>query len=830
MALRNLEVVVTVVDKASKDLEKIEGKVKGTGDAAKKANVDFTGFNRTLFATTAFVGTFIKAFGSLTKSFEEGSELDRLSNQFERVLGPKGELFTQISGLTDASIDKFEAMREGISLRSLGIVGSVEQVADIMAKSGVAAKLAGKDSGEGIKAYSEFLKDGSESHLEFLNLIAKTNPALQAQMAILHKVGGVMGGVISTQTRLALGQSLLNAAVRGNLKGFRDLRDILLDAKQNFALFRGELGRLLLTALGPIVDKISLFMLKLSMTIDHIRKNEKNLVFLTKAVLLATGAVLGLAGALGTLRLATIALSSLGLGLPRLLFLVVSLTSAFLGITHSADSFIDRLKIFAGFVKGVWQLVTSLDRKTGIAQIDDDLKKLLEKNGIFVFAQNVARAISVVKTVVEDMIDAFKWSAKMLDNIFGGIARSFISLIGKFKEPWEHFWIDDSLNPVQKFLRSFLVVGTTFGTIFAAVFVKSVLGKVAGGLLSKMPVIGKLFGGKSGGPRGTKSDPIYIRSADSMAKSLTKGAMDIVKWLRPVFGPLIEFLAPVIKLFKDLSVTAEYLADYGFAGLRYALSETLMPIIEGLGTVITDVVAPILVFGSAIYGAVQGIMDGMDGFKAFFQGIFDLGKAVSDVVLNFIESNKYLMAVVEGFKSVAHGIYVVVSELFRFTKFLVTEMPVLLMKLIAQGFRNILGFAGLGAGGAGSWMTNLAKKLSPGSFTEPDATNKDQNTAGGSGEKTNISIPAGANDSQEDTINALGEHLKTITGSQRKQTQQTIEDALRQDSAGGSAITADEMANIMKDASTDQVSVLQRIEANTRNGGPSGAVANRRGP
>jgi len=824
MALRNLEVVVTVVDKASKDLEKIENKVRDTGKAAAKSNVDFTGFNRTLFATTAFVGTFIKAFSSLTKSFEAGSELDRLSNQFERVLGPKGDLFTQISNLTDASIDKFEAMREGISLRSLGIVHSTEQVADIMAKSGVAAKLAGKDSGEGIKAYSDFLKDGSESHLEFLNLIAKTNPALQAQMAILHKAGGMMGGVISTQARLALGQSLLNAAVRGNLKGFRDLRDILLDAKQNFALFRGELGRLLLTALGPIVDKISTLALKMSMFIDNVRKNEKNLVFLTKAILVTTGAVLGLAGALGTLRLATIALSSLGLGLPRLLFLVVSLGSAFLGITHKADSFIDRLKVFAGFVKGVWQLVTSLDRKTGISQIDDDIKKLLEKNGIFVFAQNVARAISVVQTVVKDMIDAFRYAAKTLDFLFGGMARKFVQLVEKFKEPWEHFWIDESLSPIEKFIRGFTVLGTTFGTLFAGLFIKSVLGKVAGGLLSKVPIIGKLFGGGRG-PSGRKSDPIYTRAADSIGKSLLGGIKSVGGTL---FEPLMKFLAPVTKLFGELNTVLEYTAEYGLQGLRYALGELIEPILALGKTVLTDVVAPLMVFGSALYGAIQGIAETFDDWKSFFGGIMDLGKAVAGVVIQFIESQKYLMMFVKAVGTVA-------SELFRFAKFMVTEMPIVLMKLIAMGFKNIFGWLGIGAGTLGKEMSALAKKWSPTSFPDTgiptaEEDKKKQNTAGMDGDKTNISIPdtPGAGD-QEAQINMLGEHLKTLSGSQRAATQRTIEDALRSDSAGGSAITAEEMQKIMDNSNSDQVSVLQKIEANTRTP-TGGALQNRRGP
>jgi hypothetical protein len=240
--------------------------------------------------------------------------------------------------------------------------------------------------------------------------------------------------------------------------------------------------------------------------------------------------------------------------------------------------------------------------------------------------------------------------------------------------------------------------------------------------------------------------------------------------------------------------------------------------------VLEDVVAPIAVFGSAIYGAIQGIVETADEWKAFFKGIFDLGKAVSDVVLSFIENNKYL-------KAAKDAIVSVVSELFRFVKFMVTEFPIVLMKLIAQGFKNIFGFVGLGAGGLGKELSALARKLSPTSVTDaaqPQDDKKKQNTAGMDGDKTNISIPEapGAGD-QEAQINMLGEHLKTLNGAQRKAAQENIEAALRSDSAGGSAITADEMQKIMEGSSQDQIGVLQKIEANTRSQ-TGGAFKNQR--
>ena len=810
MAIRNLEVVITVTDKASKDLDKIGKKVSQTGDAAKKATVDFTGFNRTLFATTAFVGTFVKMFSSLGKSFEEGASLDRLSNQFERVLGPKSHLSAMIGNFTDSFVDEFEAMRQGIALKSMGIVSGVDQVAEIFSRASVAAKQAGKESGEGIKSYSDFLKDGNVSHLQFLNLIAQSNPALQAQMAILGKVGGVMSNVISTQSRLALGQRLLFLATKDQMKGGRDLTDTLRFLNQQWQFMRGELGRLLLTAMQPILESLALFINKVRLVIDNVRANEKHIVFLTKVIIVATGATLAFAGALGTLRLAAIALGSLGFGLPKLIFLTLALGSAFLGITKNADGVIGKLRVFAAFVKGVYQLVTNLNTKTGIAMIDEDIKKLLEENGIFTFAQNTARAISVVKRVVMDMYDAFRWMARRVDDIFGGIARSFINLIGKFKEPWENFWVSDSATPMQKFVRNFAVIGGSLATIFSGLIGKALLGK-AGNLLSKIPGLGFL-GGKGNGPRGTKSDPMYIRAADSAAGGIGNmlgNAWDfMVKMLK---GP-IELLTG---LFKNLSTVVEYTWEYGFKGLQYALEELLGPILKSASTAFTDVILPVMVFGSALYGAIEGIWETFAEWGKFFQGVFDLGKAVGAVTLKFIESIPFLKYLKDVVVSVAQG-------LFKVGKFLLVDGPMQLMKLIAAGWKNIFGWLGVGAGKLGESMTSWAKQISPDSFgsTMPEmpldgtkAMNGNEPSA--PGQKTNISIPQD-NKTPEDTIDALGQQLKGLSDGQRKSAQQAIEDAMKSDSAGGSAITADEMENIMKLMQNKQVDLLGQIADNTR--------------
>ncbi len=808
MAMRNLQVIITVTDKASKPLDDVAKKVRGTGKAAAESEVDFTKFNRTLFTTAAFVGTFSKMFSTLTSAFDQGSQLDRLSNQFERVLGPKGQLFQNLSQLTDTSIDKYEAMRQGISLKSLGIVKSSEHLAEILAKSGVAAKMAGHDSAEGVKNFSEFLKDGNVSHLQFLNLIAQTNPGLQAQMAILSKVGGVMGNVVSTQARLAIGMSLLNKATNGNLKGFRDLRDSVLDIKTNFKLFKDEMGRFLLTALQPLVDKFSLFLLKTSLFIENTLKADKNLVFLAKTVVVATGAVLGLAGALGTLRLATMALNSIGFGLPKLLATILLLGTGFLGITSKVDKFTDKLKVFGAFVKGVYQLVTSLNTKTGIAQIDEDLKELLEKNGIFVFAQNVSRAISVVRAVIKDMVDSFKWAARSIDNLFGGLGRKFIDTISKFKEPWENWWVNESATPIEKFMRSFTVIGSTLGATFAGMVIKGVLGKLGGSLLSKIPIIGGLFGGggRGGGPKGTKSDPIYTRDSNSVGSTVNFLSNFLGK------GNLLQGLSfgNILLKLKDGILGATTLFNiFRTLGLKEAFI--------ALRSLVNGVVGRFVAVGiaiAAVTGAFQGILNRSEEYTKFLVGVIDITKALFNVFYNFVKNSEILQTT------------------FSVIKTILIDWPLTILDKIREGWMYIFEIIGDWLGPLGEKFSKKARELAPDSFqkevsysplmeTKQDYSNLLgtsilPSTASTSGDKTDsVSIPTD-HTADADTMDFLGEQLKTVSGAQRKQMQMSVENALRSDSAGGSAITAEEMADIIKFSKDKQEDLLSKIEANTR--------------
>lgn len=520
MAARSLEVVARAKDGSSAALKKVQRSLRDTGKAAKRTGVDFTEFNRVMFSTTAFIGIFSNAIRQISDTLMEGAKVDRVASQFERVLGPSGRFFNAISGLTDNTIDRMEAMRAGISLKSLGIADNMDQIAGIVSRAGTAAKLAGKDSSEGIKQYTNFLKTGSIASLSFLNIIAETNPALQAQMAILQKAGGPLGKVITTQQKLAIGAALLQAATEGQLKGQRDLLDVLKDMGQAFFFAKANVGKFIGTALTPLLEKVTKAVFSFSDLIERIRTGDKQFMMFTKNLIVAGSAIISVLASLGTARLLFKALAAIGIGgIPFLALSVVSLAAAFSDLDKGLERVTRVFKLMGASVLGVFQLMSSFINSTenaasGIGKMDSALYDLLDEAGLLGFVTNISRAgIAVVefgKGVVSGITQAFDY----LNDKFGGAIDKIKEWLGLDTGPWS-----------RNVLKNAKAIGEVVGKLGATVLGVWGAFKLLGGakaLLSKIPIIGKFFGGGGPGgrgPSGTSADPIFVSMAGNFLSS-----------------------------------------------------------------------------------------------------------------------------------------------------------------------------------------------------------------------------------------------------------------------------------------------------------------------
>jgi hypothetical protein len=602
MARTNIDVVITVRDGASQPLDNVTKKIKSTGKAAKDASLDFVQFNKTLFTTTAFVATFVKGITSLRNSMEMGGDLERLSNQYERLLGPKGALFRSIDSMTTTAIARMDALKAGVDLRNLGIAKSSEQVAEIIAKAGTAAKLSGIDAGEGIEKFTNFLKDGSVANLEALGLIKRTDPQFQALLATLNKAGGVYGTVISTQAKLNIGMALLNKRVEGQLKNLRDLKDLTLLLNDSFSIMKRQIGSLLGQALRPLIEKLIPLIYKFGDVLEQIRKNEKHIVFLVRAFTILTGSVAGLVAALGTLKLAIKLLGFAGFGLPGLVAGVLWLTTAFIGLTHAAQGPMEKLRVLGAIFKGIYELVTNLDPETGMSKISKSTKALLEKYGLLDFVKTISRIVATTKRVVQDLGNVFQKVADKLDKITGGLFNGFKNYMSDFTKDWTTWWTSDAISDLQKFVRAAKVILTPLAAYLGFKVGKWALGKVAGGFLGS-------FGGKNDGSSPSKA--LWVQNIGDKLTGFGAGLGDKVsglggKFLSAILSALgLKTLGAQFKnLGKILQLSAKFLLKLDFKNLGRALS-LLPPLLGRLGIQSLSVIGRFGAIGAAAVAGYQ---------------------------------------------------------------------------------------------------------------------------------------------------------------------------------------------------------------------------------
>ncbi len=537
MARSNIDVVVKVTDLASNPLKEVNKNIKAVGKATKDASGDIVQFNKTLFSAMATIGFYTKAFSGLTRTIAEGAKFDRVSKQFESLLGPRGQFIEQISEFTDVGIDSFEALKHGIQLRMLGITKGMTDTAKLLATAGVAAKNAGLDTAEGMKNIVEFAKSGSIQNLENLGLIKRTDLGYQALTASLGRAAGMMSGVVLTQFRLNLGMSLLEKKTRGTMKGFADLESVVTNFRDRITLARFAIGEFLGKSIAPLIDSVTKLALKTFSFLDRIRDN-KSLQEMVKRFVILGGVVSTFIGIIASLQLGLKALSFLGVGgFPFIIGMVAALGLVFDKTKDPVEKLANFMKIFGAAISGVAQLVSSFlfdqdNYAKGVGKMDAKLHEFLSSQKVFGFSlldivKRVSQVIIVVTKFVTDVgkkliswfETAVNWISKFSDKI---------SKIAGIRSLIPRGLIDEG-----NLLRDTIVNITAAIVGLMAISKIPIVGGLLGKILGKVPVIGGLFGGGGGGgPKGTITDPMYVVSVGDKLSSAASGLGGFLgKWL-----------------------------------------------------------------------------------------------------------------------------------------------------------------------------------------------------------------------------------------------------------------------------------------------------------
>jgi len=501
---------------------------KSTTDVKKK----FKDFNQTMFGATAFIGMFTQAFTNLSDVMMAGSQLDRSMTQFGKrfsselpasmktftdnskaELGTSGRFIQMIRGMTTNSIDMMSAMNSAIQLKSSGVVGTVKDMAELMAMAGTAAKSAGKDSAEGIRRVTSFLKDGSLAHLQHLGLLRESSPELIAYKAVLGKASGVMGTAMTSAFKLSFGMRVLRDATKGQLKGQRDLRDTLQDLAQFFGHLKSAMGNLLTASLQPLLEAFTEFQIKATVIIQDIIKNKKEILFLAKAFVIGATALAGFVLVIGTFRLAVTALTSLVGGIPLLTIVITALAAAVIFSKTSLKGLVEGFHTFGAVAQGAFQLIQSFTNDAdnfaaGIGKMDAKTHDMLKKKGLLGLVENISRVGAVIKIFVTSAAGSFMDTLDSMLSSLGSVGDKIKNFLGMDSKKWGRNWLDTAES-----------MGKAFGKVAI-----SILGIVAAFKLLSMgkSIFGAAKGlfssGKSGGkaPKGTSRDPLWVRMKSSL--------------------------------------------------------------------------------------------------------------------------------------------------------------------------------------------------------------------------------------------------------------------------------------------------------------------------
>jgi len=592
---RNINITVKVTDGATAKMRNVETQMKKMGKSTEQLNNNFLKFNRTLFTTTAFIGTFVAAFKGLTSAITTGVDFERVENNFERIFGKNSNVVNSISKFTDTVIDRTEAMQAAVQMANLGVVSNLTEASSILAKAGVAARMNGKAASEGIQAVTKALETGDVAVLRTTGIMSAADEQYLVTKGVLGKVGGAITGLIQKKAALRIITERLTSKTKDFMFGQMDLKDTVALLSRGFGTLKSRVGIFLAHVFSPMIIKFANFAENLAESIRNIQKINPEFMAMAKIAGFSAVAIAGLVATLGTLKLMTIALASTGFGLPALISLVLIGAGVFKSITNSVDSVNERLKVFSAFVKGVYQLLSSFNKETGISKLDKDLEDLLRKHGILDLAKNIARVSIVVKNFVTDVGStliswgktAFTWINKLTD--------AFKSFMGVDSGPWSRSWIE-GMDGVR---------GTLVKLVAGFVAFKALKG-IFGSVISNIPGLGGMFGG--GVNRGSSpTNPMFTKEVGlggaagvglASAGALGSIAKTIKDWLVSDLkkGVIFKALSPAFAFISSKLMAFGMLLKLWTVSLMTTLKFSLIPKLLLLGKVLLPLLAIVAAF------------------------------------------------------------------------------------------------------------------------------------------------------------------------------------------------------------------------------------------
>lgn len=453
-----VNIIISVKDLATAEINKIKKSLKGLNQATKEsADETVKDENRSAAATsqaekikeTALkrtslayleLGKSVKWLysGSLNggilgsvasagafKFAEMGAQSDELRISFEKTFGKgAGSLLDNVRTSVKGIVDDTTLMKNAIQANVAGIK-DISVLPELFKMGAVASQRLGLDASEGIELARKAVVEFNEGAMEQLGIINKLDPAYKTQLAIIEKTTKGLGAYMSIAQKVAYVQDQMarrfgnTEVLEDNLQAFRFLTSSLVNFKNNLMYIVGD-------ALAPFLRNIAMVTTELTKFISQIRSSS---AFKdgAMAIIRFTVALGGMITLLTVAKIAFMGLSLIFSGPFGLIGGFLALVGALKMARSGSGDFLETLSKLGKMATGIFQLLTSFDPNTGLAQINKDLADTLgpkTMQSVIAIARAIESGIQFATGFAEGLEAVFNVMVK-IGSYFGFVQAGF---------------------------------------------------------------------------------------------------------------------------------------------------------------------------------------------------------------------------------------------------------------------------------------------------------------------------------------------------------------------------------------------------------------------
>jgi hypothetical protein len=395
-----------------------------------------------ILGSVASVGAF--------KFMEMGAQSDELRISFEKTFGSgAGSLLDNVRTSVKGIVDDTTIMKNAIQANVAGIK-DISVLPQLFKMGAVASQRLGLDASEGIELARKAVVEFNEGAMEQLGIINKLDPAYKTQLAVIERTTKGLGAYMSIAQKVAYVQDQMakrfgnTEVLEDNLQAFRVLTSAVINFKNNLMYIIGD-------ALAPFLRHIATVTTEMVKFISQIR-NSSAFKDGAMAIIRFTVALGGMITLLTIAKIAFMGLSLIFTGPFGLIGGFLALVGALKLSKSSSADFLETLSRLGKMATGIFQLLTSFDPNTGLAQINKDLADTLGpktmqsvisiaraiENGIQFatgFAQGLEKVFNILVKIGEHLGfvngDFHTW--KDMGEIFGVMSAGLLGILTALK-------------------------------------------------------------------------------------------------------------------------------------------------------------------------------------------------------------------------------------------------------------------------------------------------------------------------------------------------------------------------------------------------------------